>query len=488
VERKRRLQALLRDANGGTLLYSDHVRGHGAEVFGRACDLKLEGIVSKQANAPYRSGRSKSWLKTKCGMEQEFVIIGWRPSDKPRRPFSSLLLAVNDDGELRYAGRVGSGYSDMRLDDLAEKFRRHARKTSPVPDVPPAIARRARFVEPVLVAEIAFRGWTRDGVVRQGSFKGLRADKPAREIVRETPMPGKQAAKRARSGAREADSVAGVHVTHPDRVFYPEKDVTKRDLIDYYLKVANWMLPHVAGRPLALVRCPDGVNGERFFQKHASPGWPDAFKRIRIREKSGSDEYMYVDDAAGLVAAAQMGVLELHLWGSRADAVEKPDRLVFDLDPDEDFPFKKVVEAARDTRRRLARLGLKSFAMVTGGKGIHIVVPLARGHSWEQHRDFAEAIARLMADEEPDRFTAVMSKARRRGKIFVDYLRNQRGSTAIAPYSTRARDSASIALPVSWEALGRLKDAEPVHVGDFSPPRADPWRGYFQAKQKLPKV
>jgi bifunctional non-homologous end joining protein LigD len=487
LERKETLQKLLAKARS-PLLYSDHVEGEGERVFERARALKLEGIISKQAQAPYRSGRTRSWLKSKVGDEQELVIVGWRPSDKPRRPFSSLLLAVNEDGKLRYAGRVGTGFSDQRLDDLAEKFEKHARKTPPVPDIPPAIARRARFVEPALVAEIEFRGWTRDGLVRQGAFKGLRADKPAREIVRETPMPKTKALKSAKreAGGDKTDEAAGVRITNPDRVLYPAKKITKRDLIDYYLKVAKLMLPHIKGRPLALVRTPDGIGGERFFQKHTTKGWPDAFKPIRIREKSGSDEYMYIEDEAGLVAAAQMSVVELHILGSRADDVEHPDRLVLDLDPDEDIPFRKVVDAARDLRSRLQKLGLKSFPMVTGGKGIHVVVPLTRGHSWDEHRNFAEALARVMADEEPDRYTAVMSKAKRRGKIYVDYLRNQRGSTAIAPYSSRAKDSASIALPISWPALGRLKNAQPAHVDD-TPPRSDPWKGYFQVKQKLPR-
>jgi bifunctional non-homologous end joining protein LigD len=488
LKRKEALRKLLDAASKrGPLLFSDHVEGEGERVFERARALKLEGIISKQADAPYRSGRTRSWLKSKVGDEQELVIIGWRPSDKPRRPFSSLLLAVNEDGKLRYAGRVGTGFSDQRLDDLAEKFAKHARKTPPVPDVPPAIARRARFVEPVLVAEIEFRGWTRDNLVRQGAFKGLRADKPAREIVREKPMPKAKAMKAATNGAgaEKEDSAAGVRITHPERVLWPDVGVTKRDLVDYYLKVAKLMLPHIKGRPLALVRTPDGVKGERFFQKHASKGWPDAFKPIRIREKSGSDEYMYIEDEAGLVAAAQMSVVELHILDSLADNVEHPDRLVFDLDPDEEIPFKQVIAAANDMRKRLAKLGLKSFPMVTGGKGIHVVVPLKRGHSWEEHRNFAEALARLMAEEDPDRYIAVMSKAKRRGKIFIDYLRNQRGSTAIAPYSSRAKDSASIALPVSWPALGKLKNAQPAHVDD-TPPRSDPWKGYFQVKQKLP--
>lgn len=326
IERKKKLKSLLEGAGKGPLLYSDHIEGDAELIFARACDLKLEGVVSKNKNDPYRSGRTKSWLKIKCGMEQEFVIIGWRPSDKAGRPFSSLLLAVHEEGKLRYAGRVGTGYTDARLGELAKKFKQHARKNPPAIDVPRAIARRAHFVDPVLVAEIAFRGWTHDGLVRQGSFKGLRADKPARQIVREKPMPKAQAVKLSKTDAGE---IEGIRITHPDRVVFPGQGVTKRDLADYYVKIADLILPHLADRPLSLVRCPQGREKECFFQKHASPGWPEELRKIRIKEKSGSDEYMYVEDIGGVIAAVQMGVLELHIWGSHVGEVEKPDRMVF---------------------------------------------------------------------------------------------------------------------------------------------------------------
>lgn len=278
--------------------------------------------------------------------------------------------------------------------------------------------------------------------------------------------------------------IGGVRVTHPDRVLFPEQGITKRELIAHYRNVARLMLPHIAGRPLALVRCPDGSGKQCFYQKHASKGWPQELKRIRIREKSGSDEYMYIEDERGLVAAAQMSVLELHLWGSHRDALENPDRMVFDLDPDEGLPFVKVKEAAKDLKARLERAGLKSFPMATGGKGIHVVVPLARGHSWDEHRNFAEAMARLMAEDRPDRYVANMSKAKRRGKIFIDYLRNQRGSTAIAPYSSRAKTGAFFAMPVSWAGLTKLKDARPGRIGKTKL-GGDPWKGYFQLRQSL---
>ncbi len=540
TERKQKLRDLLKGVEA-PLIYSDHVVGNGAKAFEQACAMKLEGLISKQADVPYRSGRTRSWLKSKCGFEQEFVIIGWRPSDKAGRPFSSLLLAVREGDTFRYAGRVGSGYSGEGLDRLSQQFKALARKTSPVPDVPADIARRARFVEPKLVAEIAFRGWTRDGLVRQGSFKGLRSDKPAAEIVEEIPMPARKAVKAAKSTGKRskkasakkasakkasakkasakrasakkapartasartiarprvashaqdgAEEIAGVRITNPDRVLYPDCGITKRDVIAHYLSIADLMLPHVADRPLSLVRAPRGVGGETFYQKHASEGWPDDFKAISIREKSGSDKYLYIEDERGLVAAAQMSVLELHIWCSHVDEVEKPDRLVFDFDPDEDLDFGHVRAAAKDMRAMLKEIGLQSFPMVTGGKGVHVVVPLKRGHSWDEHREFAEALARVMAEREPDRFIANMSKAKRRGKIFVDYLRNQRGATAIAPFSTRARKGATVAVPVSWEKLARLDNAHPVAVGEvkrFMGSR-DPWPGYFKLRQMLPKL
>ncbi len=518
IERKDRLKKLLAGLpQGGPLAYSDHVQGSGEKVFAEACRIKLEGIISKLANAPYRSGRTRSWLKIKCGMEQEFVIIGWRPSDKPRRPFSSILLAVRDQGKLRYAGRVGTGYSEARLEDLGRKFRALARKTPPVDDVPPEIRRQARFVEPELVAEIEFAGWTHDGIVRAGAFKGLRGDKPAAEVVKEAEMPraiavkgakaearksearmaeaskGKTKAARSVSSARTAhdgsEEIAGVRVTNPDRVFYPDENITKRDLIAHYLSIADKILPHVAERPMSLVRCPDGITGQHFFQKHASQGFPAQFKKIPIREKSGKDDYLYIRDERGLVAAVQMGVLELHLWGCHVDAVEQPDRMVFDFDPDEDLPFAAVRDGATEMRDRLKDLGLESFPMLTGGKGIHVVVPFTRGHDWDAHRDFSEALARVMAADSPDRFIANMSKQKRQGKIFVDYLRNTRGATAIAPFSTRARKGAFVSVPVSWQQLDRMKDAHPVAVGEVAQfAKRDPWPGYFKERQTLPKL
>lgn len=310
-----------------------------------------------------------------------------------------------------------------------------------------------------------------------------------------TKVPSRSARSKAAGAAlgvrgEEADEIAGVRVTHPDRVLFAEQNLTKRELIAHYLSVADAMLPHIVDRPISLVRCPAGQGGGCFFQKHASRGFPDSFKTIRIDEKSGPDQYLYIEDERGLVAAVQMGVLELHLWACHIDGVERPDRLIFDLDPDTDIDFAHVREAAKELRERLKKAGLEAFAMVTGGKGVHVIAPLARGHGWDRHRAFAEALARLMAEDSPERYVVNMAKAKRRGKIFIDYLRNQRGATAICPFSTRARAGAFVAMPVSWMQLARLDSAHPVRVGEatrFLRGR-DPWEGYFGLQQMLPML
>jgi bifunctional non-homologous end joining protein LigD len=498
VERKEKLAAILKGKKA-PLIYSDHVVGHGAEMFRQASDLGLEGIISKRADAPYRSERTKNWLKVKTGMGQEFTVIGWQPSTVQGRPFSSLLVAVREDGRLVYRGRVGSGYGENELETVWKELKKREVKEPLADDVPADIRRKARFVKPDLVAEIAFRGWGADGMVRQGSFKGLRMDKPAREVVKEEPaMPVNKAsagadiitiARDPRDSA--ATEIGGVRVTHPNKIIFPDTKVTKRKLIEYYLSVADWIMPHVANRPLSLVRAPDGAGGETFFQKHASQGFPAEFRQVMIKETSKSEPYLYIEDEKGLIAAVQMGVLELHIWGSHIETLEKPDRVVFDFDPDEGMGFGEVVRAARDMRERLDDLGLESVPMVSGGKGIHVVVPLKPSYEWPDVKAFTEALARAMAADEPDRFLAVASKAKRQGRIFIDYLRNGRGATAIAPFSSRARSGAPLAWPVSWSELGKLDNAHPVNVENAAAAikklaRKDPWEGYFRIKQELP--
>jgi bifunctional non-homologous end joining protein LigD len=495
TERKKRLQKLLADQPAaGPLFYSDHVIGKGRETFDQACEMKLEGIVSKRADAPYRSGRVKGWLKAKCGMGQEFIIVGWQPSDVKGRPFSSLLVATRDEDHLTYRGKIGTGYGERELQAVWKELAKRQIAKPALDDVPRPIARKSKFVKPDLVAEVEFRGWTEEGYVRQGAFKGLRAGKKASDVTREMPAAAPKPAQMITVTNDQRDSrtitVGGVRVTHPDKLVYKAEQVTKRGLIDYYRAVAKLMLPHVVNRPLSIVRCPDGADGDCFFQKHASAGFPEAFGHITIKEKEAKGDYLTIDGEDGLIAAVQMGALELHIWGSHNKTLEKPDRIVFDFDPDEEVSFDRVKDAAKEMRDRLRQLGLVSFPMATGGKGIHVVVPLTPKYGWEDVKAFAEAMARTMAADDPDRYLAEMSKARRRGKIFVDYLRNGRGATAIAPYSTRARKGAPVAWPLAWNDLAKLLSAHEANVGTAAAlllkRKVDPWKDYFAVKQTLP--
>jgi bifunctional non-homologous end joining protein LigD len=451
VARKERLRPLI--GEDARLQFADHIAGAGERLFETLCREGYEGIVSKRADAPYRGKRTQAWLKVKCTRRQEFVIVGWTPSDKSRG-FRSLLLGVHEGGTLRYAGKVGTGFSQELMNELRAKLDKLARKT-PTVEAPRAAVRGARWVSPKLVAEIAFTEVTPDGVLRHPSFLGLRGDKPAGEVVVETPAP------------LPAPTAPAVKVSNRDRVIFPESKVTKGDLADYYAAVAPVMLPWVAERPVSLVRCPQGRGKHCFFQKHDAGSFGDAVHQVPIREKDGSTEdYLYVRDTAGLVACVQMGTIEFHGWGSRVDPLEKPDRLVFDLDPDEGLDFADTKKAAEFLKNQLAELGLASFPLLSGGKGVHVVVPLTPDAAWPAVKDFADRFARALAAAEPDRFTATMTKAKRKGRIFIDWLRNQRGATAIMPYSARARAQAPVAAPVSWTELRDLDTAARWHVGD----------------------
>ncbi len=451
VARKERLRALIGD--DPRLQFAEHIAGAGEPLFETLCREGYEGIVSKKADAPYRGRRTQAWLKIKCTRRQEFVIVGWTPSDKSRG-FRSLLLGVHEGGTLRYAGKVGTGFSQELMNELRAKLDRIARKT-PTVDAPRAAVRGAQWVSPKLVAEIAFTETTPDGVLRHPSFLGLRGDKPAKDVVVERPAP------------LPAPAAPAVKVSNRDRVIFPESKVTKGDLADHYAAVAPVMLPWVADRPVSLVRCPQGRAKHCFFQKHDAGSFGDAVHQVPIREKDGgTEDYLYVRDTAGLVACVQMGTIEFHGWGSRVDALEKPDRLVFDLDPDEGLDFADTKKAAEHLKNQLAELGLASFPLLSGGKGVHVVVPLTPTAQWPAVKDFADRFARALAAAEPDRFVAVMTKAKRKGRIFIDWLRNQRGATAIMPYSARARAGAPVAAPVSWTELRDMDTAARWHVGD----------------------
>ena len=454
-ERKAKLASLLA---GGTdrIRYSDHIVGRGEELFETFCAEGLEGVISKRADARYVGSRSGSWLKTKCIQRQEFVIVGWLPSDK-QRGFKSLLLGVNEDGHLRYAGKVGTGYTGDEIDKLMDLMTPLA-VTKPTVAAPRTAVRGARWIKPQLVAEVAFMEVTSDGVLRHSSYLGLRQDKKPEAVVVEKPAP---------VAKFEAPEPSVVRVTNRERVIFPESAITKGQLADYYQAVSGIMLPWCGSRPISLVRCPQGRGKKCFFQKHDAGSFGDHVHHVGIAEKDGHDEpYLFVDDAEGLVTCVQMGTIEFHGWGARIEDVEKADRLVFDLDPDEGLDFKDVISAALHVRDVLAQMGLETFPMVTGGKGVHVIAPLTPQAEWPAVKDFAHRLALVLAQSEPDRFTAALAKAKRTGRIFIDYLRNQRGATAVMPYSARAREGAPVAVPITWKELAKLDRASGWHIGD----------------------
>lgn len=480
IERKERLEALLRNAEP-PIHVADHVIGAGEKLYRAMCQAKQEGIISKAVDSPYRSTRTRNWVKVKCTLRQEFVIIGWKKSSAKARPFSSLLLAQHEDGELVYKGNVGTGFNQDALTDLAQKMARLERKKAAA-EVDRVSARGVTWLKPELVAEIAFAEFTAEGNVRHASFLGLRSDKPAEEVAPEEP-----------DEAPQEDVADAVKISSRNRVIFPDGGQTKGDLADYYADIAPLMLPFAAFRPISLVRCPQGRARKCFFQKHDSGSFGPHVHHVPIAEKKGgTEDYLYVEDAAGLLACVQMGTIEFHGWGARSTEVEAPDRMVFDLDPDEGLDFGDVKQAAKDIRKKLADLGLTSFAMLSGGKGVHVVVPLTPGRSWDKHKDFSKRFAEALSMAEPERFVATMSKAKRKGKIFIDYLRNQRGSTAVVPYSARARAGAPVAVPISWKELDDFANAQPFSISDakvlHKRAESKALAGWGFAEQRLPDI
>ena len=444
IERKERLRSVL--ASPSKIMFAEHVIGGGDALFAAMCSEDYEGIIAKRADAPYSGRRTQAWLKVKCTKRQEFVIVGWSASDARLRGFKSLLLGLNEGGKLRYAGKVGTGFDSELLTSLRAQLDKLASDNASV-EVPRDAARGAHWVQPKLVAEVAFAEFTADNVVRHASFIGLRTDKPAKAVVAETPI-----------AAPTFDD--GIKITSADRIIFPGDGITKGELADYYRKVGAIMLPWAARRPISLVRCPQGRAKACFFQKHDAGGFGDTVHKVAIAEKDGgTEDYLWIDSVAGIIACVQMGTIEFHGWGARSDDVEHPDRLVIDLDPDESLGFDDVKKAAVDIKAHLADLGLVSFAMLSGGKGVHVVVPLRPEAAWPAVKDFADRFARALATAEPDRFVATMSKAKRKGRVFIDWLRNQRGSTAVLPYVARARPGAAVSAPVTWEELRDIDSA-----------------------------
>ena len=508
-DRKTRLRALLEGADA-RLRFLEHFETAGDAVLRSACKLSLEGIVSKRLDAPYRSGRGDTWTKSKCRAGHEVVIGGWATTNGR---FRSLLVGVHRGAHFVHVGRVGTGYGAAKAAALLPKLRAVESKTSPFTgEGAPRRAPGVHWTRPDLVAEIEYAGWTGDGMIRQAAFKGLRADKPAAEVEAETPARPEDAAlarpakrrpatrparKTAEAGAGAAKggraTVMGVSLSHPDRPLWPDANdgraVTKADLARYFEAVQDWMLPHLQGRPCSIVRLPEGLGGERFFQRHATPGTSNLLSLVSVA--GDRKPYLQVDRPEGLIAIAQVSGLELHPWNCRPGAYEVPGRLVFDLDPGPEVAFDAVVAAAREVKERLEALGLAAFCKTTGGKGLHVVTPLAaeRGGKldWPLAKGFARDLCRAMAGDSPERYLVTMAKRLRQGRIFLDYLRNDRMATAVAPLSPRARPGATVSMPLTWPQVKAGLD--PARYTLRSVPallaRTKAWADYAQSEASL---
>ena len=504
-ERKTLLKRLVPAA--GTIRYSDDFAVSGAEFFAHVCKLGLEGMISKRVDSTYQGTRAATWLKVKCARRQEMVIGGFTDPEGSRQGFGALLLGVYDaQGNLRYSGKVGTGFSDALLVTLRRALEKLV-QDKPAFINPPrgAEARRAHWVTPELVAEVTFTEWTDDGTLRHASFQGLRKDKRARDVVREEPsptpsvaqsnsqLPEKLSRKTKPSPAKgDTNTIAGIKISHPDKLLYPEAEITKRDLALYYETIGEWIVPHLRNRPLTLVRCPDGWNKECFYQKHAGGGVDEAIERVTVQDSDGPALYMMANSVRAVVAVLQMGTLELHPWGARTPKLGFPDRIVFDLDPDEALAWKEIADAANVLKTLLENLGLRGFLKTTGGKGLHVVVPIEPTVPWEHIKGFSKAIAEILAQTFPDRFTAKLLKISRHGKIYIDYLRNGEGATAVAPYSLRAKANAPVSTPIGWPELAR--DLRFDHFNVKNVPvrlkrlKRDPWAEFMKTRQTVSKA
>lgn len=513
TERKALLSELLDHLpEDSPILYSAHLTGHASAALKDACKHQLEGIVVKQANAPYTSGRSSDWRKLKCVLQQEFVIGGYTEPEGSRQGFGALVLGVYDnDGQLVYCGRVGTGFDSQSIHELSRKFKSLQKQTTPF-DQPPTgqDLRGVHWLQPSLVAEIRFAHWTESGGIRHSSFIALREDKFATEIQREQAQSDEalqttnehktieHQTKRHKSkvspvakntsgaGATKSAIIGGIKLTHPDKVIFSASQQTKQDLANYYQRIEDWIMPHLIDRPLSLLRCPDGSEQQCFFQKHFNDTSPPQVQQVKIPD-NGS--YMMANTIEAVLAMVQMGVLELHTWGSRQQHLMKPDRITIDLDPDPALPWIKVVEGAQLVKYLLEEIGLVSFVKTTGGKGLHVVAPIKPERDFSEIKAFSKTIAEHLATTVPDYFVAVMSKSKRSNKIYLDYLRNGADATAIAAYSTRARPDGSISTPIRWEELGESLHADTFKLSNImqriNSLAADPWQDYFTTKQRV---
>jgi bifunctional non-homologous end joining protein LigD len=491
VERKALLEAVL-DTPPPHLAYSSHVLGEGERAWRLACEQDFEGIVSKRADRAYHPGRSPEWRKTKHVLADEFAVVGYSAPKGSRVGIGALLLATPEGRGWRYVGRLGSGFSDALLLQLAKQLGEGQREPTARVEVGDPELRRTRWVAPQLVVEANYRGIGGNGLLRQASLKAMRADKTAADLHDRDRAPASTAKTEGKTMASKKATEEAIVVTHPQRVVFPDDGIRKQQVFDYYRSMLPWLLPEIAGRPLSIVRCPQGAARPCFFQKHGGAGMQQV-DSLRLREESGAQEdYLVVRDAAGLLELVQFNALEFHPWGAQAADPERADRLVFDLDPGPDVAWKEVVAAARTLRKRLQELGLASWLRTSGGKGLHVVVPLRPACAWPQAKAFAHGFAEALAASEPLKFVATASKQVRKGRIFVDYLRNSRGATSVASFSLRARTGAPVAMPIRWGELGRLKGPGQFTLRNAAARmrrlRAHPWAGIDDVQQDLSRI
>ena len=483
IKRKEILENLMKDAPN-SLYYSRYVKGHGKESFVAACEASMEGVVGKKADSIYSGTRSDDWIKLKCDKRQEFVIGGYSLSDKRIYGVSSLLLGVYEGEKLLYAGRAGTGISENEMKNLEHKFKNLKRLDSPFEQLPKIRSNeKVVWLEPELVAEIKFAEWTKENQLRQASYKGIRIDKNPRDIKREKPEDERELIT-IKAEAEPMDNakgiiVEGVKISNPDKVIFNDPEITKADVIQYYLNISKRMLPYVKNRVLSIVRCPKGVSQACFYKKHPGPGSKGI---VTISE----NDYFYIENLAGLISEAQMGTLEFHIWGSSVDKIEMPDMMVFDLDPDEGMDIARVRQGVEDIKSILDELKLNSYLKISGGKGYHVVVPLKPSATWDKFRDFSRQVVEVMEYKWPERYTSNVRKANRKDKIFIDWIRNARGATSIAPYSLRARKGAKVSMPISWDELYLVApDGISIKEALLRIDGHDPWEGFFENNQMI---
>ncbi len=484
IERKEMLENLMQDAPKN-LYYSRYVRGNGKESFVAAEEAGMEGIVGKRADSVYSGTRNGDWIKIKCDKRQEFLIGGYTLSDKRISGVSSLLLGVYEGEKLIYTGRAGTGISESDMKMLEDKFESLKRVNSPFDDIPkPKSNEIITWLEPELIAEIKFAEWTNENLLRQASFKGLRTDKNPKDVMKES---SENIEVEPQMEVNQKNIfVEGIKISNPDKVLFNEPVITKADLVKYYQEVSECMLPYVGNRILSAVRCPKGVSETCFYKKHPAADSKGIITTPVTNSDGETEEYFYIDDVMGLISEVQMGTIEFHTWGSRVDSLDNPDLMVFDLDPDEGMDLNRIREGVRDVRYILNELSLNSYLKTSGGKGYHIVVPLQASVSWDIFHDFAKKVAEVMEQKWPDRYTSNVRKSKRSGRIFIDWIRNGRGATSVAPYSVRARQGAKVSMPISWEELDviapngiSMEDALLRVKGD------DPWKDFFDNNQML---